>query len=43
MLIGVDPPLREYDTFKMTLTFAKAGRVEVEVYVEEAGAMEPTH
>ena len=43
MLIGVDPPLREYDTFKMTLVFAKAGRVEVEVYVEEAGASEPTH
>ena len=43
MLIGVDPPLREYDTFKMTLVFAKAGRVEVEVYVEEAGAMEPDH
>jgi periplasmic copper chaperone A len=43
MLVGVDPPLREYDTFKMTLVFAKAGRVEVEVYVEEAGAMEPDH
>jgi periplasmic copper chaperone A len=43
MLIGVDPPLREYDTFKMTLVFAKAGRVEVEVYVEEAGATEPAH
>jgi periplasmic copper chaperone A len=43
MLIGVDPPLREYDTFKMTLVFAKAGEVEVEVYVEEAGAMEPDH
>jgi periplasmic copper chaperone A len=43
MLIGVDPPLREYDTFKMTLVFAKTGRVEVEVYVEEAGAMEPDH
>jgi len=43
MLIGVDPPLREYDTFKMTLVFAKAGQVEIEVYVEEAGAMEPDH
>jgi periplasmic copper chaperone A len=43
MLIGVDPPLREFDTFKMTLVFAKAGHVEVEVYVEEAGAMEPAH
>jgi periplasmic copper chaperone A len=43
MLVGVDPPLREYDTFKMTLVFANAGRVEVEVYVEEAGAMEPDH
>lgn len=43
MLIGVDPPLREYDTFKMTLVFAKAGQIEVDVYVEEAGAMEPDH
>lgn len=43
MLIGVDPPLKEYDTFKMTLVFAKAGRVEVEAYVEEAGATEPAH
>ena len=43
MLIGVDPPLMEYDTFKMTLVFAKAGSVEIEVYVEEAGATEPAH
>lgn len=43
MLFGVDPPLKEYDTFKMTLIFAKAGRVELEVYVEEAGATEPAH
>jgi copper(I)-binding protein len=43
MLIGVDPPLREFDTFVMTLEFATAGKIDVEVYVEAAGATEPMH
>lgn len=43
MLLGLLEPLREYDTFPLTLVFEKAGRVEVEVMVEEAGTMEPEH
>jgi copper(I)-binding protein len=43
MLFGLRQRLREYDTFPLTLTFANAGTIEIEVYVEEAGAGEPTH
>ena len=43
MLMGLKEPLVEYGTFHLTLTFEKAGSIEVEVQVEEAGATEPTH
>jgi len=43
MLMGLKEPLVEYGTFPLTLTFEKAGSIEVEVQVEEAGAAEPTH
>jgi periplasmic copper chaperone A len=43
MLMGLKEPLVEYGTFNLTLTFEKAGSIEVEVQVEEAGAAEPTH
>ena len=43
MLMGLKEPLVEYGTFHLTLTFEKAGSIEVEVQVEEAGAAEPTH
>lgn len=41
MLIGLTKPLREHDSFPLTLTFEHAGSIEVEVYVEKAGAMGP--
>jgi copper(I)-binding protein len=43
MLMGLKEPLVEYGTFHLTLTFEKAGSIEVEVQVEAAGAAEPTH
>ncbi len=43
MLMGLKEPLVEYGTFHMTLNFEKAGSVDVEVQVEEAGAAEPAH
>jgi copper(I)-binding protein len=43
MLMGLKEPLVEYGTFHLTLTFEKAGSIEVEVQVEEAGAAETTH
>jgi hypothetical protein len=43
MLMGLKEPLVEYGSFHLTLTFEKAGSIEVEVQVEEAGATEPTH
>jgi copper(I)-binding protein len=43
MLLGLRQKLREYDTFPLTLVFERAGRVEVEVLVEEAATMEPKH
>lgn len=39
MLMGLTAPLREGDTFAMTLTFERAGEVEIELVVQEAGAM----
>jgi copper(I)-binding protein len=42
MLIGLASPLAEGATFPLTLTFEKAGTIEVDVWVEKAGAME-TH
>jgi copper(I)-binding protein len=41
LLLGVKKPLTAYDSFKMTLVFEKAGRIEVEVMVEEATGIEP--
>jgi copper(I)-binding protein len=38
MLIGLKAPLKEGDKFPLTLTFAKSGKVEVEVIVEKPGA-----
>jgi copper(I)-binding protein len=39
MLIGLHQPLKEGETFPLTLTFEKAGEVTVEVTVMGAGAM----
>lgn len=41
LLTGVKKPLGAYDSFLMTLTFERAGKVEVEVMVEEASVIEP--
>jgi copper(I)-binding protein len=38
MLIDLKQPLREHDSIPLTLTFERAGSVEVEVKVEKAGA-----
>ena len=40
MLIGLASPLVEGETFPLTLTFEKAGEIEVDVLIEKAGAME---
>lgn len=39
MLMKLRAPLKEGQTFPLALTFAKAGRIEVAVKVEKAGAM----
>jgi len=41
LLTGMKKPLGAYDSFPMTLTFERAGKVEVEVTVEEKSALEP--
>ena len=41
LLTGVKKPLFPYDSFLMTLTFQRAGKVEVEVMVEERSIIEP--
>ena len=41
MLFDLKQPLKEGDTVKLTLTFEKAGAIEVEGSVEPAGAMGP--
>ncbi len=41
MLIGLKQPLREGEEIPLTLTFAKAGTVIVEVPVKSAGEMPP--
>ncbi len=41
MLFGLTQPLKEGDLIKLTLTFAKAGPIEVEGTVEPPGAMGP--
>jgi copper(I)-binding protein len=40
-LSGVTKQLSPYDSFLMTLVFERAGKVEVEVMVEEASVLEP--
>lgn len=41
MLIGLKRPLREGESIKLTLTFEKAGTVDVDATVEKAGAPGP--
>ena len=36
MLLGLSKPLTTYDSFPMTLVFEKAGKLDIEVIVEEA-------
>ena len=44
MLMGLKSPLVEGDSFPLTLTFEKAGSIEVEVNIQEATDMVPgTH
>lgn len=43
MLIGLKAPLVEGTLVPMTLKFARAGAVKVELKVEAAGAAEPAH
>ena len=42
MLLGLDHPLREGQTFPLTLAFEKAGTREVTVAVEKPGAAGPS-
>jgi copper(I)-binding protein len=42
-LITVKKQLSPYDSFFMTLTFERAGKVEVEVMVEAASVLAPAH
>jgi copper(I)-binding protein len=39
MLIGLKHPLKQGESFPLTLTFEKAGKVTVTVPIEKAGAM----
>lgn len=41
MLVGLKAPLKEGERFPLTLRFAKAGEVKIEVPVAKAGAMAP--
>jgi copper(I)-binding protein len=41
LLTGMKKALSPYDSFMMTLVFERAGKVEVEVMVEEASILEP--
>jgi len=43
LLSGMKKQLNPYDSFVMTLRFERAGKVEVEVMVEEASVLEPPH
>jgi hypothetical protein len=43
MLVGLHAPLREGETFPVTLEFEKAGKMTVEVEVKDVGAMGPMH
>ncbi len=39
MLISLKQPLKEGESFPLTLTFEKAGKLDVSVKVEKAGSM----
>ena len=41
MLIGLKEPLKEGTRFRLTLSFARAGEIVLEVPVAKAGAMGP--
>ena len=43
MLMGLKAPLEAGTAFPLTLSFEKAGAIEVEVLVEKAGATRPSH
>ncbi len=43
MLMGLTAPLKEGERFPVTLTFERAGSLEIEVIVEKLGAMQPSH
>jgi hypothetical protein len=43
MLMGLKAPLKEGERFPVTLTFERAGPLEIEVTVEKLGAMKPGH
>jgi len=43
LLTGMKKQLSPYDSFFMTLAFEKAGKVEIEVMVEEASVLEAPH
>ena len=43
MLIGLTAPLREKERVPLTLTFEKAGKIEVQIAVEAAGARDAGH
>ena|SRR5213078_4722806 len=43
LLFGMKKQLNPYDSFFMTLAFQRAGKVEVEVMVEEASVLEAPH
>lgn len=43
MLVGLTAPMREKERFPMTLTFEKAGKVEVQIAVEAVGARDAGH
>ena len=43
MLMGLTAPLKEGERFPVTLTFERAGSLDIEVTVEKLGAMKPGH
>lgn len=43
MLVDLEAPLRDGESFPLVLTFEKTGAVEVNVAVQKPGAMKPSH
>ena len=39
MLVGLKQPLKEGENFPLTLTFEKAGKIDVKVAVKKAGSL----